>query len=52
MGQKTSYRVEALIAGAMLLRVYHVYNLYQLKLLTSYLSLDSSLIVEEWRLDS
>jgi len=29
----------------MLLRVYHVYNLYQLKLLTSYLSLDSSLIV-------
>ena len=45
LGIRPKYRVESLIVGAMLPRVYHVFVLYKLKLLTSVLSLDSSLIV-------
>jgi hypothetical protein len=45
LGLQTEYRVESLVVGAMLPRVYHVFLLYKLKLLTSVLSLDSSLIV-------
>ena len=45
LGLSTEYRVESLVVGAMLPRVYHVFVLYKLNLLTSVLSLDSSLIV-------
>ena len=45
LGISPKYRVESLVVGAMLPRVYHVFILYKLKLLTSVLSLDSSLIV-------
>ena len=45
LGIHPKYRVESLVAGLMLPRVYHVFVFYKLKLLTSLLSLDSSLIV-------
>ena len=45
LGLNTRYRSESLVVGAMLPRIYHVMLLYKLKLLTSYLALDSSLIV-------
>ena len=45
LGMRPRYSVEALIAGAMVLRVYHILVLFKLKMITKFLSLDSSLVV-------
>mmetsp|Transcript_18413 Transcript_18413/g.41954 ORF Transcript_18413/g.41954 Transcript_18413/m.41954 type:complete len:736 (-) Transcript_18413:58-2265(-) len=45
LGIQPSYRVESLISAVMLIRIYHIFVLIKLRLLTKYLSLDSSLII-------
>jgi len=49
LGMQPTYKVEALIAGAMVLRIYHILYLFKLKMITKFLSLDSSLIVRNVR---
>jgi hypothetical protein len=46
LGVVTAYRVESLILAVMLLRVYHVFVLYKLRLLATLLSLDATLITQ------
>jgi hypothetical protein len=45
LGKQPRYQIEALIAGAMVLRIYHIFYLFRLQMITKYLALDSSLLV-------